>query len=129
MSLTLEAPASTPRRTFAFTLPRKPLSLIVPLLLLALWWIATARKPDGLIPSPPAAAIALGALAFGGIIDDAFSGMLLINLVASVSRVYGAFLLAAALAPPLGMLIGRIAAVRGLLEPTLQLLRPIPVTA
>ena len=55
--------------------------------------------------------------------------MLLTDLIASVSRVYGAFLLAAALALPLGMLIGRLPLVRELLEPTLQLLRPIPVTA
>jgi len=49
--------------------------------------------------------------------------------VASVSRVYGGFLLAAACALPLGMLIGRVALVRATLDPTLQLMRPIPVTA
>ncbi len=102
---------------------------LVPLLLLALWWAATARNPDGLIPSPAAVAVALWDLAFGGINDDAFSQMLLTDLVASASRVYGAFLLAAALALPLGMLIGRLRIVRQLLEPTLQLLRPVPVTA
>lgn len=101
----------------------------MPLLLLALWWWGTAGRPDGLIPPPPVVAVALWDLAFGGIYDDAFSGMLLPDLIASVSRVYGAFLLAAAVALPLGMLIGRLRLVRELLEPTLQLLRPIPVTA
>ena len=86
-------------------------------------------NPDGLIPSPAAVGVALWDLAFGGINDDAFSQMLLTDLVASASRVYGAFLLAAALALPLGMLIGRLRIVRELLEPTLQLLRPVPVTA
>jgi NitT/TauT family transport system permease protein len=104
-------------------------AVILPAALLAFWWIATARRPDGLIPGPPAVAVALWDLAFGGIYDDAFSRMLLTDLVASASRVYGAFLLAAAVALPLGMLIGRIALVRDVFEPTLQLLRPIPVTA
>jgi NitT/TauT family transport system permease protein len=108
---------------------RKPLALIVPLLLLALWWLATASRPDSLIPSPPVVAVQLWDLAFGGIYDDAFSGMLLPDLIATVGRVYGAFVLATIIALPLGMLIGRLSIVRGLLEPTLQLLRPIPVTA
>jgi NitT/TauT family transport system permease protein len=117
------------RRSLRLRLSRRPLALIVPLLLLALWWWGTAGRPDGLIPPPPVVAVALWDLAFGGIYDDAFSGMLLPDLIASVSRVYGAFLLAAAVALPLGMLIGRLRLVRELLEPTLQLLRPIPVTA
>jgi NitT/TauT family transport system permease protein len=108
---------------------RRALALIVPLLLVALWWLTTEGRPDGLIPAPPVVAVELWDLAFGGINDDAFSQMLLPDLIASVSRVYGAFVLAAAVALPIGMLIGRIAAVRNLLEPTLQLLRPIPVTA
>jgi NitT/TauT family transport system permease protein len=116
-------------RKLHLALSRKLLALIVPLLLLALWWFATAGRPDGLIPPPPVVAIELWDLAFGGIYDDAFSGMLLTDLIATTSRVYGAFLLAAAVALPLGMLIGRLRPVRELLEPTFQLLRPIPVTA
>lgn len=108
---------------------RKVFALVVPVLLIALWWLETAGRPDGLIPPPPVVAVELWDLAFGGINDDAFSQMLLPDLIASVSRVYGAFLLAAVVAVPIGMLIGRIAAVRNLLEPTLQLLRPIPVTS
>ena len=107
----------------------KLLAFIVPLLLLALWWLATASRQDSLIPSPPVVAVQLWDLAFGDIYDDAFSGMLLPDLIATVGRVYGAFLLATVIALPLGMLIGRLSIVRGLLEPTLQLLRPIPVTA
>jgi NitT/TauT family transport system permease protein len=105
------------------------LRIVVPALLLAGWWIATAAHPDGLIPSPRDVGIAMWDLAFGGINDDAFSQMLLTDLIASASRVYGAFLLAAALALPLGMLIGRLRLVREMLDPTLQVLRPVPVTA
>jgi NitT/TauT family transport system permease protein len=132
MSATTEAGDLAPvtrRASLRLKLSRRPLALIVPLLLLVLWWWATAGRPDGLIPPPPVVAVALWDLTFGGIYDDAFSAMLLPDLIASVSRVYGAFLLAAAVALPLGMLIGRLRLVRELLEPTFQLLRPIPVTA
>jgi NitT/TauT family transport system permease protein len=105
------------------------LRIVVPVVLLVLWWAQTALHPGGLIPSPQEVGVALWDLAFGGINDDAFSQMLLPDLIASASRVYGAFLLAAALALPLGMLIGRLRLVRDLLEPTLQVLRPVPVTA
>lgn len=105
------------------------LRVVVPALLLAGWWLATASHPDGLIPSPRDVGIAMWDLAFGGINDDAFSQMLLKDLIASASRVYGAFVLAAALALPLGMLIGRLRLVREMLDPTLQVLRPVPVTA
>ena len=68
-------------------------------------------------------------LAFGGIYDDAYSRTLHVHLLASLSRVYGGFAIAASLAVPLGLLIGRISIVRRLVDPTLQVLRPIPVTA
>jgi NitT/TauT family transport system permease protein len=132
MSATSEASGTPPtaeRLKLRLAPSRNLLALIVPLLLLALWWLATARRPDGLIPAPPDVAAELWDLAFGGIYGDAFSGMLLTDLIATASRVYGAFLLAASVALPLGMLIGRLLVVRELLEPTLQLLRPIPITA
>lgn len=129
MSATVSAPLPATRPAAARITPAHALRVVVPLACLALWWIATAPNPDGLIPPPPVVGVALWDLAFGGIYDDAFSQMLLPDLVASASRVYGAFLLAAAVALPLGMLIGRLRLVRELLEPTLQLLRPVPVTA
>ena len=109
---------------------REPLlALIFPALVLLFWHLATAGRPFSLIPPPLDVARALYDLAFGGINDDAYSRTLLIHLSASLSRVYGGFAIAAAVALPLGLLIGRIAPVRQLLDPTLQVLRPIPVTA
>ena len=102
---------------------------LIPLLLLAFWWLGTRGDGYSLIPKPWEVATALWDLAFGGLNDDAFSAMLLTHLFASASRVYGAFLLAAALALPLGMLIGRLPVARDLLDPMFQLLRPVPVTA
>jgi ABC-type amino acid transport system permease subunit len=66
---------------------------------------------------------------FGGVYDDAFSGTILIHIWKSVQRVYGGFFLAALIGIPLGMMIGRIKILRQLLDPTISLLRPIPVTA
>jgi NitT/TauT family transport system permease protein len=66
---------------------------------------------------------------FGGIYDDAFSGTILTHVWKSAQRVYGGFGLAALIAIPLGLMIGRIRTLRQLLDPTISLLRPIPVTA
>ncbi len=107
----------------------RPLALIIPVLFLAFWWFATRNNPFGLIPPPHDVGLAMWDLAFGGINDDAFSKTLLTHLIASTLRVYGGFLLAAALALPLGMLIGRLRLARDLLDPVFQLLRPVPVTA
>lgn len=105
------------------------LALVVPALLFAFWQFATANRWTRLIPTPYEVAEYMWDFAFGGIYDDAFSATLHVHLLASMSRVYGGFILAAAAAIPLGLMIGRIAVVRQLLDPFFQLLRPIPVTA
>src|SRR5215467_8542223 len=98
-------------------------------LLLAIWHFATANRPASLIPPPYDVWQELEDLAVGGINDDAYSRTLLTHLLASIGRVYGGFALALAIALPLGMLIGRVQLVRQLIDPTIQILRPIPVTA
>lgn len=126
------APAARPAPPLRRFLDRaKPfgLALIVPLLLLLFWHLAVARGMTQLIPSPYDVAEYMVDFAWGGIWDDAFSGTLLIHLVASATRVYGGFALAALCAVPLGILIGRVPLIRDLLDPFLQLMRPIPVTA
>lgn len=67
--------------------------------------------------------------AFGGIYDDAFSATLPTHWLQSMARVYGAFALAALVGIPLGLVIGKNAAIRRFVDPTLQMLRPVPVTA
>jgi len=100
-----------------------------PLLLIVLWDRAVALTGTRLIPSPRQVAVMMVDFSFGGIYDDAFSGTILIHLIKSMQRVYGGFFLAALVAIPLGLAIGRIKVVRQLLDPTISLLRPIPVTA
>jgi NitT/TauT family transport system permease protein len=105
------------------------LAAIVPLLLLVLWQVATTQRWTRLIPTPYETAEYMVDFAVGGIYDDAFSATLHIHLLASMSRVYGGFALAAVAALPLGLLIGRVPAARMTLDPFFQLMRPIPVTA
>lgn len=128
----LEAPAERPRGWLVRYLPglrRAGLAVLVPLLGLLAWHVVTVDRPYSLIPPPSDVAVQLWDLAFGGVWDDAFSGTLLTHVLASMGRVYGGFALAAALALPLGLLIGRVKPVREMLDPFLQLLRPVPVTA
>ena len=109
--------------------PQGSLALVVPVALVGLWWLATYNHPNGLIP-PPNLVVRELADAAGLLGDnDEFSGSLWLNLLTSASRVYGGFLLSAVLGLSLGMLIGQLAIVQRLLDSTLQILRPIPVTA
>jgi NitT/TauT family transport system permease protein len=105
------------------------LALIVPMLLLVFWQVATTQQWTRLIPTPYQVAEYMVDFAHGGIYDDAYSATLVTHLLASMSRVYGGFALAAAFALPIGLLIGRLEQARMLLDPFLQLMRPIPVTA
>jgi NitT/TauT family transport system permease protein len=105
------------------------LAITFPLALLGFWHLATANQPASLIPPPHDVWLELEDLAFGGINDDAYSRTLPVHLLASMSRVYGGFAMALLVALPLGMLIGRVKLVRELVDPTIQILRPIPVTA
>lgn len=103
--------------------------LIVPVLLLIAWDLGVRMSGTRLIPLPKDVGLMLIDFAFGGIYDDAFSKTLFLHLWKSITRVYGGFFAAALLGIPLGLLIGRIKVIRDLLDPTLQLLRPVPVTA
>jgi NitT/TauT family transport system permease protein len=105
------------------------LALVVPALLLALWWAATHNHPNGLIPPPNQVVRELVDIVGLSGNNDEFSGSLWENLLTSASRVYGGFLLSAAFGLSLGMLIGRLAIIQRMLDSTLQMLRPIPVTA
>ena len=100
-----------------------------PILLIFLWHVAVIYTGTRLIPSPRQVAVMMWDFSFGGIYDDAFSGTILTHIVKSMQRVYGGFLLAAVIGIPLGLLIGRIRVLQDLLDPTISLLRPIPVTA
>jgi NitT/TauT family transport system permease protein len=105
------------------------LALVFPALVLAAWEIASATGRLKIVATPAEVGIMMWDFAFGGIYDDAYSATLHIHLLESMRRVYGGFALAALVAIPLGLLIGRVKPIRQMLDPTFQILRPIPVTA
>jgi len=100
-----------------------------PLALILLWHYAVASSGTKLVPTPYQVGVMMKDFAFGGVYDDAFSGTILTHLLASMQRVYSGFLLAVAIGIPLGLVIGKVPVFRQILDPTLSLLRPIPVTA
>ena len=100
-----------------------------PVLLVVLWDVIVRTTETRLIPSPREVAVMMYDFSFGGIYDDAFSGTIVTHILKSMERVYGGFFAAAVLGIPLGLMIGRIKVIRQLLDPTISLLRPIPVTA
>ena len=104
---------------------------VVPLALIFVWQLAVSAGAVSprLVPSPADVAATLADLAFrtsGG--ADRYSGDLWEHAGASLVRVCAGFGLAAAMAVPLGVAIGLSPAVERLVDPTIQLLRNIPIT-
>jgi len=103
--------------------------LVVPALLIA-GWEAFARSgmlPPALLPAPSAVLHALGDWVFG--FDETtqtYSGHWLRDALASALRVFGGFALASLLGILAGVAIGWSRLFEKTLEPTLQMLRPIP---
>lgn len=102
---------------------------LLPVALLIAWDLAVRLSGTMLVPLPKEVGLTLLDFAFGGIYDDAFSESLGIHWIKSVSRVYIAFAMAAIVGIPLGLLIGKEPLIRRIVDPTLQMLRPVPVTA
>jgi NitT/TauT family transport system permease protein len=127
---TSEAPsAARRRRRLVEQLRTIALGVGFPIVLILLWDRAVAMTGTRLVPSPREVAVMMYDFSFGGIYDDAFSATILTHVWKSMTRVYGGFFLAALIGIPLGLMIGRIRLLRQLLDPTINLLRPIPVTA
>ena len=106
----------------------------LPLALVGLWALAVRGQwnlPLGIdmrfVPSPWEVLVRTWDLAFGS--SEATSGSLWRHTAASTLRVANGFVIAALLAVPLGLLMGRIKVVMKLFDSTVSLLRPIPVTA
>jgi NitT/TauT family transport system permease protein len=105
------------------------LGLPFPIALIALWHVAVQQDWISIIPLPGDAAKETWDFLAGGIYDTAQSGTLAMHLLASGGRVLTGFAVAAAVAVPLGILIGRSRRLETVVGPTINLLRPIPVTA
>ncbi|MGW8482775.1 ABC transporter permease [Microbacterium sp. NPDC055903] len=127
------ATAPRPRRRLSFGWA---IALPVPILILIGWhlgvqnaWTLPFDIKMTFLPTPGEVALRGVDFAVGGIYDDSFSGTLWGHLGASTLRVLQGFGLAVAVAVPLGVLMGRSRLLFRMLEPTINLVRPIPVTA
>ncbi len=108
-------------------------TLLLPVSILLLWEVCgrLAWLPPGILPPPSAVAAgwhdwAFGRNAFG---LNAYSGTWLSNVLFSAQRVGQGFLLAILVGVPLGILIGWSPLAARLVDPTIQALRPVPITA
>ena len=112
---------------------RAPWAAALPLLLLVLWHVAVSRRwvVEGIIPPPAQVAQSWYTWIFGSATPtlSPYSGTWMANVLHSARRVFQGFLLAATVGIPLGMFIGWNRLVARVVDPSIQLLRPVPITA
>jgi NitT/TauT family transport system permease protein len=112
---------------------RAPWALVLPTALLVLWHLTVEYRwvAEGIIPSPAQVLrsweLWIFGTAKGGL--SPYSGTWLDNVLYSSKRVVQGFGLAALVAIPLGLMIGWNRLTGRLVDPTIQLLRPVPITA
>jgi len=112
---------------------RAPWALVLPVALIVLWHLTVEYRwvAEGIIPSPAQVLrswqLWIFGTAKGGL--SPYSGTWLDNVLYSSKRVLQGFGLAALVAIPLGLMIGWSRLTRRLVDPTIQLLRPVPITA
>lgn len=107
--------------------PTLAISILTGLTLLGAWWIASALNVVSpvFLPSPPVVAAAFGTLFTTGFVDST----LLEHLAASLGRVLGALAVSLSLGIPVGLLIALSRVGRGVLDPIVEFLRPLPPLA
>ncbi|WP_428028886.1 ABC transporter permease subunit [Ancylobacter sp.] len=94
---------------------------------LALWWAVTAfgAVPALFLPSPQTVATRLSRLVTEGFVDATLAQ----HLAASLFRVFAALAAALVIGVPAGFAIGLSTVGRGILDPIVEFLRPIPPLA
>jgi len=112
---------------------RTPWFLLLPLSFLMLWHVAVQQRwvTEGIIPAPAQVAESWYRWIFGTPTRSLspYSGTWLANVAYSSRRVIEGFLLAASIGIPLGLFVGWNRMVARLVDPSIQLLRPVPITA
>ena len=107
--------------------------VLLPLAFVLFWEYAVRARlvPEGIIPSPLQVLDSWRIWIFGAgtFTLSPYSGTWVSAVVYSARRVFLGFLLAATVAIPLGIVIGWNRLVENLVDPSIHLLRPIPITA
>lgn len=103
------------------------LSIVTIVVLIAIWWAVTALglvKPL-FVPSPVAIVTK-----FFDTLQNGFTGTpLIVHILISAARVFGAFVLACIIGIPLGLAMGMSPLIRGIFDPPIEFYRPIPPLA
>ena len=102
---------------------RNVLAVVAIATVLAVWWAVTASGLVGKVLLPPPLEV------LTSFYQAAMDGSLAKHVGVSFLRVIEGFALALALAVPVGVLMGSFAVARGLIDPLVELLRPIPPIA
>src|SRR3569623_1324250 len=110
------------------------LAVLLPAAVIASWQLAGGRAGSlfgGVLPTPDRVWHAWTVWAFGpsGLGLNPYSGAWFSNLIFSAERVGKGFLLAIIVGVPVGIAIGWNRLAAGIVDPTVQLLRPVPITA
>ena len=109
------------------------LAIVLPVVCIALWQLAGqwGMLVDGVIPTPLRVLQAWQVWAFGagGFTLNPYSGTWWANMVFSLQRVAQGYALAILVGVPLGVLIGWSRLAARMVDPSIQWLRPIPITA
>ena len=124
----LASPAPLPARRVSGLLSSAPvLGAVTLVVLVFLWWGEAALHlvPPLFLPPPGAVVAAFVAVAQDGFVDASLSQ----HLVASLSRVFAALVVACLTAVPTGLTLGLNRIARGILDPLIELYRPIPPLA
>ena len=130
------ATAQMPKRdapAFARNVRSVLLAVVLPVAVVALWqWAGTGGSLfGGVLPTPERVWEAWYKWAFGqaGMGLNPYSGTWVSNVLFSTQRVAQGFAVAIIVGIPLGILIGWNWLAAGAIDPTVQVLRPIPITA
>jgi NitT/TauT family transport system permease protein len=102
-----------------------------PLIVFVLWYLASTLQwvDPRFVPSPLTVARSLQEWMFGPVGATPYSGTWFMHAANSTYRVLIGFLLAAGAGVVIGCLIGWFRLVSDLIDPVIQILRPIPITA
>jgi NitT/TauT family transport system permease protein len=105
--------------------------VIGPLVVLVLWYLASTHAwlDPRFVPSPVTVLQSMQEWMFGQSGSTPYSGTWLQHTLNSSYRVFGGFIIAAIVGVTLGCLIGWFRLVSDLIDPIIQMMRPIPITS
>ena len=105
--------------------------LVTPIIIVVVWQVAVDRGGfgSGFVPTPVEVVKAAGVWIFGLGSSDRYAATWLVSVIASSERVAAGFTTASVIGVTVGFLIGRSNLAADILDPVLQMLRPISVSA